>query len=297
MSLNTNSFKLAFHQADQVVAQIKAGTQQSQVGIESLRNLLINIQNRTIELEQALKLATEKNHSLAERFNLSQKELQKADVRTRELEALAENYKRNLQESLIEHSRIVEQTKTEATKNLMIKQTFENYVDYAAKSTNEKIREFEEENKKLKITLNKREEQLKASLSQAQEAAQTTQTLTKREQDLQQQIKRFIAEKTIAQRSFEQRLQAAEQSLLKEKSSRKSIQDRVTPLEQEVQELRQLNESLKNTLKLDSIDSPGKAHSSNTKEAQPLPSEPQKEGTTPTHRIEETSDGAVLVWN
>ncbi len=308
--------KNAFHQADQVVAQIKVGMQQNQVNLETLRNILIAIQTRASELEQALKLSTEKNHSLVERFSLSQKELQRTELRIRELENLTENYKRNLQESRIEHSRVVDQNKAEISKNQMIKQTFENYVDYAAKSTADKIRDFEEETKNLKLLLSKKDEQLKMLATQVQEGKLKIQILTRKEQELEKKLQLLTAEnaesqrkleqrlrtaeqngaaeKNLAQRSFDQRLQAAEQSLLKERTLRKALQDRITPLDQEIGELRQLNESLKNTLKLEQVMPAAPTDAQTTAPVEPPPF---KDESASGHRIEETSDGAVLVWN
>ncbi len=293
------------NQENPATSKSKVNNAQSQVGLEALR-ILTTIQNRSAELETALRLSNDRNKELSEKFTVSQSELKKAEAKGIELSKLSENLKKTLQDLQINHSRLVEQSKSETSKNLMIKKTFENYVDYAAQSTAEKIRQCEDESKKLKDILAKKEEQLKSSLLQTQEAGQKLQNQLRHQQDLQQQIKRLIAEKTVSQRSFDQRLRAAEQSLLREKSLRKTTQDRITPLELEVQELRQLNESLKKTLKLDQIKPSKKVEapiSTPTPTLAPAstpvstPAQPESTESAPSHRIEETSDGAVLVWN
>lgn len=280
--------KVAFQQAEQVVAQIKVTTQQNQVNLEALRNLLVLLHTRTNDLENSLRISHEKHQTVFEKFNLCQKELQKADVKIRELEKQTEHYKRSLHEAQMHNNRILEQSKAEATKTQMMKQTFENYVDYAAKAAAEKLKETELESKSLKTQLNQKDEQLKKAITQTQENQLTIQTLARREHDYQHQIKKLAEEKTSNQRNFEQKLQQLEEALIQERTLRKSVQDRIIPLEQEINELRGLNDSLKNTLKLD----------------QPRAAENQadtviktEESPPPSHRIEETSDGAVLVWN
>jgi chromosome segregation ATPase len=288
--VQVNPIRVIFRQAEQVVAQIKAGTQQSQLGFEALNNILITVQSKVSELENFIKASSDKNKELTDRINLNQHSLKSAELRIRELENLSETYKKNLQESLNENSRALEQAKSEACKNLMIKKTFENYVDYAAKSTADKIRDLEAESKKLNLDLNQKADQLKSALIQIAETNKRAQAIAKTEQDLQQQIKHLNSEKAISQRSFEQRFQAAEQSLLREKNLRKTAQDRTAQLELEIQELRQLNDALHRTLRLDQITV---IENSETNPSTPAP----KADSTPTHRIEETTDGTVLVWN
>jgi DNA repair exonuclease SbcCD ATPase subunit len=348
------NFKVDINQVEQFLTQIKIGSNQNQVNLESLRTLLSTVWAKTADLEKALQQAQEKFRNLSQRASLSQTEQQKAELRIKELESLAESYKRNLDDQILQNTKAMELSKAEAKKNLMIKETFENYVDYAVKSTADKLKEHERENKELKALIASKEEQFQSNTKQLGELKQAAQTYTKNTQELQGQVKRLTGEKNMLQRSFEQRIQAAEQMLNKEKSFKKLAQERMNQLEltlvaqekdrrdlqktidrlsddlsqkahlelslsvqnQEIVELRQLNASLRSTLRLDIQPPPFTASESsddtNATQAPlspppPSPSrhsepeeiksshEPPKE--TPSHRIEESSDGMILLWN